>query len=510
MNIIYHQLQGLYTAGDVLCAVDCARALPEYRHVFFVNHDGSFDRRVSSILFDLGVAVRRRSIVTEADVTPDLRAIMYHCVGHDDYRRGEYVRFRQEPPGVSLCAWIHTPGLCGNRVERYNYLRGRGCSRLIFDSSFSLHNTPGVDPAGFAACVIVNPAVDVDHYAGVTRRQDGTFRVGRWNRPDDRKYSDDFLDLLAGIDIPNLECLCMGIPDKFRRARVPPRVRLLEHASMTVEDLLSRLDVLIFKTHAPTWHEGWCRTVTEAMAAGVVPVVENRGGLPDQVIHGYNGFLCDTTAEFKHCCELLYHDPALRARLSANARAFARANFSLAHLRRDLLHLIAPTAPRRLRLVGGRGGRPDYLHGGALPAPGDVVATLDPFHPHLPFRDGEFDEIVADHALDHVENPTAMLEEIWRVSRHNAVITVSLDRTHGGGFWNAADLSWWRADSIDAFLPGAARGHRSPARFGGLRTQTSSHEIRWVLLAIQRTPGVYPAPDWPSPLADRVRARRGA
>src|SRR5207248_9446905 len=117
MSRIYHQLQGLYTAGDVLCAVDCVRALPEYEHVLFVNHDDGFDDRVFGILADLGVPVRRRAIVTEADLTDDLRAVFYHCVGHDDSRRGEYVRFREAPPGVRLCPWIHTPGLCGGWAE---------------------------------------------------------------------------------------------------------------------------------------------------------------------------------------------------------------------------------------------------------------------------------------------------------------------------------------------------------------------------------------------------------
>jgi hypothetical protein len=66
MNPLYQQIQGLYTAGDILCAVDCVRALPDYPNVFFVNHDDAFADRVSGILNDLGVMVRRNAIVTEA------------------------------------------------------------------------------------------------------------------------------------------------------------------------------------------------------------------------------------------------------------------------------------------------------------------------------------------------------------------------------------------------------------------------------------------------------------
>lgn len=61
MPTIFHQLQGLYTAGDVLCAVDCVQALPEYDHVIFVNHDDWFDER--EIYWEV-LAMRRQ---------PDLR-----------------------------------------------------------------------------------------------------------------------------------------------------------------------------------------------------------------------------------------------------------------------------------------------------------------------------------------------------------------------------------------------------------------------------------------------------
>ena len=108
MGTIYHQIQGLYIAGDVLCAVDCVRALPEFHHVIFVNHDNGFDDQVFDILTGLGVTVHRQSIVTEADITSDVCIVFYHCVSYDDWGRGEYVRFREEPTGTRLCAWIHS------------------------------------------------------------------------------------------------------------------------------------------------------------------------------------------------------------------------------------------------------------------------------------------------------------------------------------------------------------------------------------------------------------------
>lgn len=491
MSTLYHQLQGLYTAGDVLSAIDCVRALPEWRHVLFVSRDDSFEEGILALVNGLGASVRRAAIVTEADLVSDLRAVLFHCVGHDDSARGEYVRFRGEPPGVTLCAWLHTPGLCGGWSERYNFLQGRGLSTIICNSSFTLHNTPGIDLAAFSRRAIVNPRIDAARYGAVDRRADDGFRIGRWSRADDVKYSDDFLDLMASIDIPEVEFLCMGIPPKFRdRLETVPRARFVENGAMPVEELLSRLDVLLFKTDAERWHEGWCRTVTEAMAAGVIPVVENRGGITDQIVHGHNGFLCDDNAAFRRCCELLYRDPALRARVSANCRAFAAANFDLAGLRADLLALLAPSEPpARLNLGCGFDIRPGYVNFDTRPLPGvDVIGTVDPFHPRLPFPDEAFDEILAYHVLEHVANKPAIIEEIWRIARQNAVIRIKLpDRAHKDAFLDPTHFSLWDVDTIDFYLPGHLRSYYSRAKFGLLGKHTTSREIFWELLAIRRS-----------------------
>lgn len=497
METIYHQLQGLYTAGDVLCAVDCARALPEHRHVFFVSHDDGFNAELAASLSNMGVDLRPNRIVTEADLVPDLRAVFYHCVGYDDRRRGEYVRFRDQPPGVLLAAWIHTPGLCGNWAERYNYLNASGCSTLIFNSSFTLHNTPGLDRERFARSVIINPVVDSERYAEVKRADDGVFRVGRWSRGHDSKYSDDFLELVGSLDIPELETICMGFPGKFRSRELPPRMRLLENDAMPVETLQSLLDVLLFKTDAATWHEGWCRTATEAMAAGLVPVVENRGGLVDQVSHGYNGFLCGDNAEYRHSVQLLRNNPSMHAAMSANARDAACRNYTLANLRGDLLDLIDPQGVRRLNFGCGFDIRPGFVNFDTRPLPGtDVAAPVDPFYPRLPFANDEFDEILAYHVLEHVADRAAILYEIWRIARHNAVIRIKLpDRNHSDAYLDPTHLSFWEVDTIDFFLPGHMRSYYSPARFALLKKYTSGREIGWELLAIKRHPTAHLLPE---------------
>ncbi len=64
-------------------------------------------------------------------------------------------------------------------------------------------------------------------------------------------------------------------------------------------------------------------STVEAMAAGCVPVVINKGGQREVVQHGVNGFLWDTLKELKEYTGILARDDRTRARMSEAARARA-------------------------------------------------------------------------------------------------------------------------------------------------------------------------------------------
>jgi len=63
----------------------------------------------------------------------------------------------------------------------------------------------------------------------------------------------------------------------------------------------------------------------EAMAAGCVPVVINKGGQPEIVEHGRSGFVWNTLAELQHYTLLLANNPALWSQMSSAARTRAQA-----------------------------------------------------------------------------------------------------------------------------------------------------------------------------------------
>jgi glycosyltransferase involved in cell wall biosynthesis len=72
-------------------------------------------------------------------------------------------------------------------------------------------------------------------------------------------------------------------------------------------------------------------STVEAMGAGCVPVVINKGGQPEIVEHGVSGFVWNTVDELKRYTSLLADDASLWAKMSAaaqsRAQAFSRERF---------------------------------------------------------------------------------------------------------------------------------------------------------------------------------------
>lgn len=92
------------------------------------------------------------------------------------------------------------------------------------------------------------------------------------------------------------------------------RASIFWHAAGYGEDENSR----------PELAEHFGISTVEAMAAGCVPVVINKGGQREIVQHGVSGFLWNTTEELKEYTYLLMRDKQLRAQMSEAARARAQ------------------------------------------------------------------------------------------------------------------------------------------------------------------------------------------
>jgi len=130
--------------------------------------------------------------------------------------------------------------------------------------------------------------------------------------------ADDDFEYFQRVGCAALKCGGKVIANVDRRGlrRLYERARVFWHAAGYGE-----ID------ERPELTEHFGIATVEAMAAGCVPIVINKGGQPEIVQHGINGFLWNTLDELKEYTSLVLHDHGLYAKMAEAARARA-ANFS--------------------------------------------------------------------------------------------------------------------------------------------------------------------------------------
>lgn len=137
---------------------------------------------------------------------------------------------------------------------------------------------------------------------------------GLSDQPADRAYFAQ-LQSMAGPSISLLPNVARAeIKEQFARAK------LFVHAAGFGEP-----------ADKPEAEEHFGIVTVEAMAAGAVPIVVNRGGQPELIEHDVSGFIWNTIDELKHYIVILAGDDAKRERMAAAARTraekFSRQNF---------------------------------------------------------------------------------------------------------------------------------------------------------------------------------------
>jgi len=165
-------------------------------------------------------------------------------------------------------------------------------------------------------------------------RKKNEFVIGNITNGASWKHSDDFVSLCFNIGkkIPQATFKFLGAVDLCEYIVGQDKFEILKPFSVELINYLSQISILIHKTRSD-FSETWGLVVTEAMCAGIPVVVQAKGGLKDQVIHGKTGFLAETNADFLHYCELLSRDEKLYEEIRLRARQYAIANFSLERLR---------------------------------------------------------------------------------------------------------------------------------------------------------------------------------
>jgi SAM-dependent methyltransferase len=123
----------------------------------------------------------------------------------------------------------------------------------------------------------------------------------------------------------------------------------------------------------------------------------------------------------------------------------------------------------KLNLGCGRDIRTGFVNLDSVELRGvDCVHDLNSFP--YPFQDNTFEEVVAINILEHLDDTVKVMEEIWRICRHNAKLILRVP------FWNSIDSitdpthkKLFNQHSFEFFDPTTKRGknriYYSKARF---------------------------------------------
>ena len=77
----------------------------------------------------------------------------------------------------------------------------------------------------------------------------------------------------------------------------------------------------------------------------------------------------------------------------------------------------------------------------------DVVWDLNNYP--YPFEDNTFDEIFASHILEHLDDPLKTMNELWRISKSDAIINIKVPYWTSYNTW--VDLTHKRAFTYNSF-----------------------------------------------------------
>ncbi|HEY3579517.1 MAG TPA: glycosyltransferase family 4 protein [Pyrinomonadaceae bacterium] len=189
-------------------------------------------------------------------------------------------------------------------------------------------------------CEVAYPPVDTDF--AVEEKANAIISVGRFARDGHSKKQLELLEAFNGVkpEMNDWDYYCVGGIDDSPSGRqyFDEAVKLGEASGASVRANIDRAALRhLYQKSKVFWHAAGLNEIdnpelfehfgvatVEAMAAGCVPVVINKGGQQEIVQHGVNGFLWNTLEELREYTTLLAQDEELRTRLATAARSRAQ------------------------------------------------------------------------------------------------------------------------------------------------------------------------------------------
>jgi glycosyltransferase involved in cell wall biosynthesis len=240
---------------------------------------------------------------------------------------------RQPLPAARIVMWSHISGFHPPYVFTGPLLKYPDI--FVFTTPLSLE-TPEAKRVGDSVRSrfrVIWSTSGVDHVASVQPRPHEGFRVGYIGTVDYCKLHPDFLTMSMQVNVPGVHFVVCGGPCEGAIREEAGRLGIGERFTFAgqvdnIADYLCAFDVFGYPL-APT-HYGTCdQALSEAMAAGVPPVVLPNGMERYMVENGVTGLVAQDGNGYARAIEELYRKPALRSLLSSGGRTAAPRKFSL-------------------------------------------------------------------------------------------------------------------------------------------------------------------------------------
>ena len=180
----------------------------------------------------------------------------------------------------------------------------------------------------FPAEVDYFPYFDISQYPVFTKSAD-YFGVGRISRDDPAKFSPDCWRIFERVlsPIPK-KTFVLGYTNKIEEkvGKPPEGLDFLwwSPGMVTTEEFYSKIDCMIHKTGGS--RESYCRVLVEAMAHGVVPLVERAFAFPE-ILGGdarMDWLMCGSSDEMSYKASQLAFDPAMLKYYKAAVRRYVQ------------------------------------------------------------------------------------------------------------------------------------------------------------------------------------------
>ncbi|HUN44740.1 MAG TPA: glycosyltransferase [Acetobacteraceae bacterium] len=215
-------------------------------------------------------------------------------------------------------AWINRTIVEGEEVRSWLLSHGETPGRIrVINSGVDLCR---FQPRGKSATVLAA--------LGLVR---DTFIVGFSGRLSEEKAPLTFMQVAANQTAPSMHFIMTGtgpLEEQVRALLRQERLARRVHFAGVVEDITEYLacyDVLML----PSLMDGRPMVVMEALAMGIPVVASRVGCLPDLLIEGTTGFLCDPydLEDFSEKIKWLHGHRSARLRMSQAARTYAEEHF---------------------------------------------------------------------------------------------------------------------------------------------------------------------------------------